>query len=209
MLKSSTIVEDKWKMQIIIHFKKKGLLRFLSAIEISNSILRLLQRSNLPMEYSKGFHPTPKVSFLDLTPTGMIDLAMYVSVQLRQTEGIDKRDLLKSLKKNAPNGIEPINIFNSELNLNKVVTRYEYVIFSKEPLDLSKSVSKHSGKLFIPKEFMNSINVVLHNRIYMIKYTVDKQNLFNPYLIDGVFLAVRKKAFIEDVDVSNKLGGQE
>lgn len=196
-------------MQIIIHFKKKGLARFLSAIEISNSILRLLQRSKLPMEYSEGYHPAPKISFLDSTPTGMIDLAMYISVKLKESEEFDKIKILKYLSKNAQKGIEPVDIFFSEINLNKVVSKYEYVVFSKKYLDLSKPVSKHSGKEFIPEQIMSNIEMILHKDIHMVKYIVDRQNLFNPYLIDGVFLAVRRKAFIGDDDVSNKLGGQE
>lgn len=193
-------------MQIIIQFTKKGLMRFLSAIEVSNTVVRTLSRCGLEMEFSEGFHPAPKVSFLDSTPTGMIDLAMYVTIRLK-TDLNETRNFLEKLRTCSPKGIEPINIFKSDVNLNKMVTQYEYILLSnKEPL-LSKPVFKHSGKEFVPGEIMKNLKVVLKRNIFVVKYTVDKDNLFNPFLLDGVFLAVRKKALVNGEDVSKILEG--
>lgn len=193
-------------MQIIIKFHKKGMMRFLSAIELSNSIIRTLNRCGLEMEFSEGFHPSPKVSFLDSTPTGMIDLAMYVTIRLK-TDLNETRNFLEKLRICSLKGIEPINIFKSDANLNKMVTQYEYILLSnKEPL-LSKPVSKHSGKEFVPEEIMKNLEVVLKRNIFVVKYTVDREKLFNPFLLDGVFLAVRKKALVNGEDVSKILEG--
>jgi len=158
------------------------------------------------MEFSEGFHPSPKVSFLDSTPTGMIDLAMYVAVKLKR--GIeDPSELLFKLKTLSPKGIEPIKIFESDVNLNKTVNQYEYILLSnKEPV-LSTPVSKHSGKSFVPVEIMKNLEVVLKRNIFMVKYTVDREKLFNPFLLDRVFLAIRKRALVNGEDVSKILEG--
>lgn len=197
-------------MQIIIHFKKKGLMRYLSAIESANAVIRVLNRSGLEMQFSEGFHPSPKVSFLDSTPTGMIDLAMYVSVKLRnEITEFDSLKFLEKLKILSPKGIEPTKVFKSEVNLNKVVDAYEYLLFCEKELFLSEPVLKHSGKTFIPAEVMKNLEVVLKRNIFVIKYTIDREKLFNPFLLEGTFLAVRKKALSKGEDVSKILEGQE
>lgn len=193
-------------MQIIIQFKKKGLMRFLSAIELSNTVIRTLNRCGFEMEFSEGFHPSPKVSFLDSTPTGMIDLAMYVAVKLRG-DIKNTSEMLYKLKTFSPKGIEPVKIFKSPVNLNKIVNQYEYILLSnKEPV-LSAPVSKHSGKSFVPMEIMKNLEVVLKRNVFMVKYITDREKIFNPFLLDGVFLAIRKRALVNNEDVSKILEG--
>ncbi|MGB9614426.1 MAG: TIGR03936 family radical SAM-associated protein [Fervidobacterium sp.] len=193
-------------MQVIIHFKKKGLLRFLSAIETSNAIIRTLNRSGLDMEFSEGFHPLPKVSFLDSTATGVIDLALYVMVKLRNEQRIDH--LIESIRKNLPNGLEVQNIFESEVNLNKIVDKYKYMLFFKDKPNFEKPLKKHSGKVFIPAEIIDNLTVTLKKDLFVVKYTISKDKVFNPYLLDNIYLAVRTNALISGEDVSKILGGQ-
>lgn len=195
-------------MQIIILFKKKGLLRHLSAVETSNTILRTLNRAGLNMEFSEGFHPLPKVSFLDSTPTGMVDLALYVCVKLRVLPDGGIAEVRDKIKQNLPYGLEIHRIFQSEVNLNKMVNGYEYIAFFKDEPDFSKAFTKHSGKIFIPRELMNSLEVSLKKNMFVVKYTVDRSNIFNPYLLEETYLAIRTKALINDEDVSNILEGQ-
>jgi radical SAM-linked protein len=197
---------------MILLFKKKGLLRFLSAIETSNAVVRTLLRAGLKIQYSEGFHPKPKVSFLDTVATGVIDLALYVNVKLEETvDNLDIEKLKRSIKDVSVNGLELDEIFPIEINLNEIVSSYEYVLFSRKVPALEQVVYKHSGKSFVPSEVMKHCEVTLKKGLYMVKYTVDRQKIFNPYLIDGVFLAIRTKAFSKETelrDLLNKSGGK-
>ncbi|ANE41389.1 TIGR03936 family radical SAM-associated protein [Fervidobacterium pennivorans subsp. shakshaketiis] len=197
---------------MILLFKKKGLLRFLSAIETSNAVIRTLLRAGLKIQYSEGFHPKPKVSFLDTVATGVIDLALYVNVKLEETvDNLDIENLKRGIKDVSVNGLELDEIFPIEINLNEIVSSYEYVLFSRKVPALEQVVYKHSGKSFVPSEVMEHCEVTLKKGLYMVKYTVDRQKIFNPYLIDGVFLAIRTKAFSKETelrDLLNKNGGK-
>ncbi|MEJ5257737.1 MAG: TIGR03936 family radical SAM-associated protein [Fervidobacterium sp.] len=197
---------------MILLFKKKGFLRFLSAIETANLITRTLIRSGLKLQYSEGFHPKPKISFLDSTPTGVIDLALYVSVQLdaeKTSHEIKKAQILKSVNEVSPFGLELADVFDVEVNLNRVVDEYEYLVFSKEEINLKKEFKKHSGKVFIPSELLRDFHIVLRNGIYVLKYRIAKDNIFNPYLLNGVFLVTRKRAFAKELDLHNLLNDLE
>jgi radical SAM-linked protein len=197
---------------MILLFKKKGLLRFLSAIETSNAVVRTLLRAGLKIQYSEGFHPKPKVSFLDTVATGVIDLALYVNVKLEETvDNLDIEKLKRSIKDVSVNGLELDEMFPIEINLNEIVSSYEYVLFSRKVPALEQVVYKHSGKSFVPSEVMEHCEVTLKKGLYMVKYTVDRRKIFNPYLIDGVFLAIRTKAFSKETelrDLLNKNGGK-
>lgn len=196
--------KGKFSMQLIIHFKKKGMMRFLSAIETSNTILRILKRTALEMEYSQGFHPTPKVSFLDSTPTGVIDLALYAAVKIRNAE-LDPKCFLEELKSKTVAGIEPCDVFIDERNLNTLVSGYEYLVFFNKKPDFSIPLKKHSGKEFIPSNLMNIVDEFSKNRYYVVKYIVDKSNIFNPYLFEDVYIAIRTRAVVGNEGVNSLL----
>jgi radical SAM-linked protein len=189
---------------MILLFKKKGFLRFLSAIETSNMITRLLLRAGLSIEYSEGFHPKPKISFLDTTATGVIDLALYVSVKL-EDENIEVEPVKESIREHLPAGLELVNVYRSDVNLNSIVTGYQYTVFSKNVPDFKKEVQKHSGKRFLPINNVKNMQVILKKDIHVVEYIVERDKIFNPYLIDGIFLAVRRKALVGEKDLSYML----
>ena len=53
------------------YFSKSGTARFLSHLELSSCIARTLRRAQLPLQYSQGFHPHPRITFHDALPVGM------------------------------------------------------------------------------------------------------------------------------------------
>ena len=47
----------------VMAFKKMGPARFLGHLEMVKLFIRSLRRARIPLKYSKGFHPMPKISF--------------------------------------------------------------------------------------------------------------------------------------------------
>ncbi|MEJ5229783.1 MAG: TIGR03936 family radical SAM-associated protein [Pseudothermotoga sp.] len=121
-------------MHAIIKYKKYGLMRFLSAIETSNAIERNIRRSGLPFALTEGFHKKPKISYLDPTPTGVVNLALYTRVDFSgRVEGV-----LSKLKETSLKGISPEKLWWTELNPNKLVTAYAFkILIPKKCADLS------------------------------------------------------------------------
>lgn len=46
-----------------IVFSKKGALSFISHLDFNHSFIRMLKRAGLPLKYSEGFNPRPKIVF--------------------------------------------------------------------------------------------------------------------------------------------------
>jgi hypothetical protein len=65
-------------------FEKRGRARFLSHLEMLNVIQRALRRSALPLNYSEGFHPHPKISAGPSLAVGMEGFGEFFDVELSE-----------------------------------------------------------------------------------------------------------------------------
>jgi radical SAM-linked protein len=67
-----------------IHYAKRGRLRFSSHRDFQRAFERALRRAAVPMAYSAGFSPHPKVSYAGAAPTGVASEAEYLEIGLAQ-----------------------------------------------------------------------------------------------------------------------------
>lgn len=58
-------------------FSKTGELKYLSHLEMIRLIERALRRAKIPLAYTEGFHPSPKISFCPALPVGIEGLREY------------------------------------------------------------------------------------------------------------------------------------
>jgi radical SAM family uncharacterized protein/radical SAM-linked protein len=57
------------KLKVV--YAKIGLARFFGHLEMVNIFLRAIRRADIPVKYTNGFHPKPKISFADPLPLGI------------------------------------------------------------------------------------------------------------------------------------------
>jgi radical SAM-linked protein len=67
-----------------IRWAKRGRLRFTSHRDFQRAFERALRRADVPMAYSAGFSPHPKISDAGAAPTGTASEAEYVEVGLAE-----------------------------------------------------------------------------------------------------------------------------
>lgn len=63
-----------------LQYAKRGRLRFASHRDFQRSFERALRRAGVPMAYSAGFSPHPKISYANAAPTGAASEAEYVEI---------------------------------------------------------------------------------------------------------------------------------
>jgi hypothetical protein len=68
-------------------FEKRGRARFLSHLEMLNVMQRALRRSGLPLSFSEGFHPHPKISAGPSLAVGMEGFGEFIDVELLEPVG--------------------------------------------------------------------------------------------------------------------------
>lgn len=65
-----------------LRYAKRGRLRFTSHRDVARVFERALRRAGMPMAYSQGFNPHPKISWVGAAPTGTASEAEYVEIAL-------------------------------------------------------------------------------------------------------------------------------
>ena len=63
-----------------IRYAKRGRLRFASHRDLARTLERALRRAGVPMAFSAGFSPHPKISYLGAAPTGAASEAEYCEI---------------------------------------------------------------------------------------------------------------------------------
>ncbi|MBU0729973.1 MAG: TIGR03960 family B12-binding radical SAM protein [Proteobacteria bacterium] len=86
-----------------ILYSRTGDARFVGHLEMIQMFFRLFKRLKLPLVFSKGFNPSPKVSFSPALPLGTESLAEHLLVTVAEPLK-DKNALLQKLNENLPSG---------------------------------------------------------------------------------------------------------
>jgi radical SAM-linked protein len=75
--------QDPVVQRIRIRYAKRGPLRFTSHRDFARAFERAIHRAGVPIAYSQGFTPHPKVSYASAAPTGVASEAEYLEIGLR------------------------------------------------------------------------------------------------------------------------------
>ncbi len=86
-----------------VTFSKTGPARFLGHLEMVNVFIRAFRRAAIPIGYSNGFHPMPRLSFSDTIPMGMQSEEERMWIGL--TEAMAPQELVSRLQRQMPAGL--------------------------------------------------------------------------------------------------------
>jgi radical SAM-linked protein len=67
-----------------LRYAKRGRLRFASHRDLARALERALRRARVPMAFSAGFTPHPKISYVGAAPTGAASEAEYLEIGLAE-----------------------------------------------------------------------------------------------------------------------------
>ena len=91
-----------------LRYTKRGRLRFTSHRDFQRAFERALRRAAVPMAYSAGFSPHPKVSYAGASPTGVASEAEYLEIGL--AERCDPERLRVELDASLADGLDVLEV---------------------------------------------------------------------------------------------------
>lgn len=77
-------------MRVRVRYKKSGKLRFISAIDVGRVWERAIRKADLPIAFSEGFTPHPKISFTDALPLGYASMGEYAELTFAAPIALDR-----------------------------------------------------------------------------------------------------------------------
>jgi radical SAM-linked protein len=91
-----------------IRYAKRGRLRFTSHRDFSRAFERAVFRARVPMAYSSGFNPHPRISYAGAAPTGSASEAEYLEIAL--AEIVDPAAIHALLEESLPEGLDILEV---------------------------------------------------------------------------------------------------
>lgn len=127
--------------RIRLRYTKRGRLRFTSHRDFQRAFERALRRAEVPMAYSAGFTPHPKVSYANAAPTGTGSEAEYLEIALTEARDPDKlRDLLDESLPTGLDIIEAVEARTSGLADRLTASVWELRLDGVDPAEAERAV---------------------------------------------------------------------
>jgi radical SAM-linked protein len=91
-----------------IRYAKRGRLRFTSHRDFARAFERAIRRAEVPIAFSSGYSPHPKISYANASPTGAATEAEYLEIGL--TRECDPDTVLADLDASLPPGLDILQV---------------------------------------------------------------------------------------------------
>ena len=127
--------------RVIVRYAKRGRMRFASHRDIARAVERGVRRARLPVAYSAGFTPHPKISYAGAAPTGTASEAEYLEICLTEARAASEvRDRLDAA---LPDGIDVIDVIEGPATLAGLqleASHWQAVLPGIQPEDAGRAV---------------------------------------------------------------------
>ncbi len=135
-------INSKKACKIRFKFSKTGSMAFISHLDTMRIIERALRRSKLPISYSEGYHPLPRLQIALALPLGTEGLGEWMDIYF--TEIIDPQNIKDKLQLFLPNEINLLDttmISNHKKSLSQEISEshWSFRIATNAPIYLSTS----------------------------------------------------------------------
>jgi radical SAM family uncharacterized protein/radical SAM-linked protein len=137
-----------------VKYTKTGPARFIGHLDLVRIFDRTMRRAGIPIAYSQGFHPHPKISFGPPLPLGMRSVAEYADFSLSTPH--PEAGML--LAKNLPEGMEMLSIrpiSEKAESLTKILILAEYRVQCGRDERIGEKIKNILERGHIPVERMS------------------------------------------------------
>ena len=130
-------------MRVRITFSKTGALRYIGHLDLNTIWERATRRAGLPLAYTQGFHPQPKMNFASALPLGFSSRCEMMDMWFNQE--MDLTSLSQQLQNAMPAGIGILKVESvdeHEPPLQTQIVSAEYEVTLTEAIDRSELEAK-------------------------------------------------------------------
>lgn len=116
-------------------FEKRGLLRFVSHLDLNRAVLRCLRRTDIPIWYTEGFNPHPYVTFA--LPLSLGAESVNDVLDLRVVGDIKNREIAEKLNEVLPEGLRITGTCEPRCKVRELCAA-DYTFFFSDDTDMAR-----------------------------------------------------------------------
>lgn len=124
--------------KIVGKFTKLKDIKYISHLDTMRMFQRAARRAEIPIKYSEGFNPHPKISFAYPLSLGIESIGDYFEMEL--IDKIEENDFIKKFNKTLPEGVDILyaEYSNSKDSLMALAVWSEYIF----NIDLGENITE-------------------------------------------------------------------
>lgn len=126
-----------------VRYAKRGRARFASSRDFSRALERALRRAGIPMAFSSGFSPHPRISYANASPTGAATESEYLELGLAAI--LDPGHVRDALNAAMPDGLVILDVVEARpgaLADRLTASRWEILLGDADPDELEGAVAE-------------------------------------------------------------------
>lgn len=126
-----------------VRYAKRGRARFASHRDFGRAFERALRRAEIPMAFSSGFSPHPRISYANASPTGAATEAEYLELGLAAVR--DPGEVRDALNAAMPDGLVIVEVVEASpgaLADRLTASRWEILLAGADPGELAAAVAE-------------------------------------------------------------------
>lgn len=141
-------------MRVRVTFSKQGALRYTGHLDLHKILERSIRRAGLPLSYSQGYHPQPKLNLAAALPLGFASRAEVMDIWLNNEVG----DVQSLLQASVPPGLTimqaaPVDERAPSLQTQVIAAEYQVeTINAGFASGLSEKIASVMASEAIPRE---------------------------------------------------------
>lgn len=121
-------------MRMVVKYAKQDRVKYISHLDLMRTLHRALRRAGIPVAFSQGYNPQPRVAFAPPLPVGMTSQGEYMDVMLASE--MSPQEFCQGMNSVLPQGIailKAVAIDESLPSLMSMIERALYCISLKAP----------------------------------------------------------------------------
>ncbi|MBU3145567.1 TIGR03936 family radical SAM-associated protein [Clostridium sp. CF012] len=211
-------------VRYLIKYSKDSEIKFIAHLDLMRTLQKIIKRSELPIEYSKGFNPHMAVSIAQPLSVGTHSSGEYMDVVLNCE--LEEKYIMDKMNENSPRGIKILDVVNiipvegkKQSQAMAIIDAAKYIIklkFTQEEkvIEILKGLSSKDEWNIIKKSKSGEKMVNIKPLVYKFEYEIDgsiliiraliacgsRNNLSAQLLADyikGNFKDINKEAFVD------------
>ena len=172
---------------IRIKFAKTGKLRFISHLDLCRTLTSAFLRAGIPIWYTQGFNPRPKLVFALTVSVGAESVAEFLDIRI--TREMSEIDLKRRLQNALTSDLEILEVYRPATKIQDVAFS-DYEIFTERELDPAAVAAAVSGPMTVMVHGKNGdkekdissqiVSVSVEGDKLNVRLTAGQGNFLNP-----------------------------